>query len=230
MDTERAAELLAETELFGNLAADSLSGLAERTISRTIEKGQAVFWEGEDGRTLYVVVDGHVKVTVSSPEGEEMVMATLRPPQVFGELSLVDGGDRSATAIAVERTTLLGLDRDALIHVLRHYPTPVDDLLRTLGGLIRRLTDQASDLVFLDLQGRVAKLILAIAERDGSSSEASPVVDIGLTQTELAEMVGGTRQSLNQALHAFERRGWIALEGRQITVLDHQALRRRAGM
>jgi len=230
VDTKKAAKLLAQTELFGSLAADALRGLAERTVSKAVDKGEAVFREGEEGNSLYVVVEGRVKVTVSSGEGSEMVMATLRPPQVFGELSLVDGGRRSATAVALEPTILLGLDRNSLLDVMHRYHTPVDDLLRTLGALIRRLTDQASDLVFLDLQGRVAKLLVTSADRDGADHDGVVTVDLGLTQSELAEMVGGSRQSLNQALHTFEHRGWIEIRGHEVGVLDPEALKRRAGL
>jgi CRP-like cAMP-binding protein len=132
--------------------------------------------------------------------------------------------------VAVEPSTVLSLGRADLLDVLVRHPKPVGDLLRSLGTLIRRLTGQASDLVFLDLDGRIAKLLVGMAERDGVERDGSLVLDLALTQSDLAEMVGGSRQSLNQTLHAFERRGWLELRRKEIAVLDTDALRRRAGM
>jgi CRP-like cAMP-binding protein len=225
-----AAELLAGTSLFGGLDEKALQGLAEQTVRRSLDKGQHLFRQGDGGESLYVVIEGLVKVSVSSGDGGEMVLTTLSPPDVFGELSLVDEGPRSASAVAVEPSTLLALDRRALLDVIRRYPQPVDDLLRSLGALIRRLTDQAADLVFLDLNGRVAKLLVTLAEREGAAHDGAISFDLHLTQGDLADMVGGSRQSVNQILHGFERRGFLEMHGREIAVRDLDALRRRAGM
>jgi CRP-like cAMP-binding protein len=230
VDAARAHELLAGTELFGHLDEDSLARLAAVTVTRTIPKGQALFRAGDPGEALFVVVEGLLKVTVSSRDGSELVLATLRPPEVFGELSLVDEGPRSASAVAVEPTTLLSLGRADLLDVLTRHPKPLGDLLRSLGALIRRLTGQASDLVFLDLDGRIAKLLVRMAEQGADGLDGPVVLNLALTQSDLAEMVGGSRQSLNQTLHAFERRGWITLGKHEICVDDLEALRRRAGM
>lgn len=230
MDTARVSELLAGTDLFGGLDDTSRRRLAEVTVTRTLDKGQTLFRAGEHGEALYVLVEGLIKVTVSSRDGSEMVLATLRPPEIFGELSLIDEGPRSASAVAVEPSTVLSLGRADLLDVLVRHPKPVGDLLRSLGTLIRRLTGQASDLVFLDLDGRIAKLLVGMAERDGGERDGALVLDLALTQSDLAEMVGGSRQSLNQTLHAFERRGWLELGRKEIVVLDADALRRRAGM
>jgi CRP-like cAMP-binding protein len=230
MAADKASDLLAGTALFGRLDPKALQVLAEQTVRRSLDKGEILFRQGDGGESLYVVIEGLLKVSVSSGDGGDMVLTTLKPPDVFGELSLIDKGPRSASAVAVEPTTLLALDRRALLDVMRRYPKPVDDLLRSLGALIRRLTDQAADLVFLDLNGRVAKLLVTLADREGSDSTGSISFDLHLTQSDLAEMVGGSRQSVNQILHAFERRGFLELHGREISILDIDALRRRAGM
>ncbi len=223
-------ELLAGTELFGGLDEASRRKLAEVTVTRKLEKGETLFRAGDPGEALYILAEGLIKVTVSSREGGEMVLTTLKPPDVFGELCLIDEGPRSASTVAVEPSVLLSLGRAELLDLLTHHPKPVSDLLRTLGGLIRRLTSQASDLVFLDLDGRIAKLLVGMAERDAVERDDRLVLDLPLTQSDLAEMVGGSRQSLNQTLHAFERRGWLALGGHEVEILDLAALRRRAGL
>jgi CRP-like cAMP-binding protein len=157
-----------------------------------------------------------------------MVLVTLGPSAVFGELPMIDGGLRSASAAAVESTTLLTLTRVSLLDALRDSPELVDRMLRSLGSMVRRLTDQAADLVFLDLPGRVAKLLLALAEERGTSETDGRTLDLGMTQTDLANMVGGSRQSVNQVLRSFERLGYLELEGRRIVIRERALLQRRA--
>jgi CRP-like cAMP-binding protein len=156
-----------------------------------------------------------------------MVLATLRSPDAFGELSAVDGRPRSASATAVEPTTLIGLDRATLLDGVHRHPDVADGMLRALGGLARRITEQTSDLVFLDLAGRLAKTLATLAERDGHAEGDTIVLALPLTQTELAEMVGGSRQSVNQVLKSFEARGFLELRGREVVITDLEALRRR---
>jgi CRP/FNR family transcriptional regulator, cyclic AMP receptor protein len=124
---------------------------------------------------------------------------------------------------------LLVLNRANLLDVLRRRPQLVDGLFRSIGAVVRRLTEQAADLVFLDLHGRVAKLLLRLADR-GAKRNGAIVLDVHVTQTDLAEMVGGSRQSVNSSLHALERRGILEIHGREILIRDVEALRRRANM
>lgn len=228
MKADRAAALLGRTRLFGALEEDTLYRLAERADERTCDKGEIVVQEGQPGGSLFVVVNGLLKVFVTSPGGEEMVLVTLKPADVFGELALVDGGPRSASAQALERSTLLVLGRNALLEIVREEPSLTDALLRSVGALVRRLTAQAADLVFLDLHGRVAKLLLGLAEDQGEQTESGKVLDLHMTQSDLAHMVGGSRQSVNQILRSFEERGYVELRGRQILVKEPESLRRRA--
>ena len=227
---DRAASLLNETQLFGELDPDSVERLADRAVERTYKKGQLIFHEGDPGDSLYVVAAGMVKVFVTSEEGEEMVLVTLRSPEIFGEVALLDGGQRSASAEALESTTLLILTRPVFLEVLKGSSTLTEALLRSLGGLVRRLTEQTSDLVFLDLYGRVAKLIVTFAQTRGEEAGEGVILDLQLTQTDIAAMVGGSRQSVNQILRAFERRGYLEVQGRRIILKKADQLRRRAGM
>ncbi len=229
MNTEEAASLLSATRLFGDLERDALLGLAARAVDRLYRKGQLIVYQGEPGDSVFVVVEGLVKVVVSSEEGEEMVLVTLRPPDTFGELSLVDGGPRSASAEAIEATRVLVITRSVLLEMLEQSPSLTEALLRSLGFLVRRLTEQAADLVFLDIHGRLAKLLLALAEERGERTEDGIMLDLHLTQTDLAAMVGGSRQSVNQTLHSFESRGYLEIAGRTVRLKKPDELRRRAG-
>ncbi len=230
MDGEEKVRLISGTPLLAGIDPSGVALLAEGAVRRTFSKGQTVFREGDASESLYVVVEGLVKVSVSSSDGAELALTTLRPPDVFGELPLIDGGPRSASAVALVDTILLALDRRTLLEVMQRSPVLVDGLLRSVGGLLRRLTEQAGDLVFLDLHGRVAKLLLRLADPDGQHVDEPVTLDLQMTQTDLAEMVGGSRQSVNQILRSFERRGMVELRGREIRIVSPPALARRAGL
>ncbi|MDQ3646190.1 MAG: Crp/Fnr family transcriptional regulator [Actinomycetota bacterium] len=230
MRSEDAAALLAQTQIFGELSPLALASVADRAIDRSYKKGQLIFHEGDLGDSLFVIVGGVVKVVVTSEEGDEMVLVTLRAPETFGELAVIDGGPRSASAETLEPTTVLVVTRSILLEVLREHPPITEALLRSLGGLVRRLTEQASDLVFLDLPGRVAKLLLGLADDQGTKEDQGTVLDLHMTQTDLAGLVGGSRQSVNQILRAFESRGYVEFHGRTVVIKDAALLRRRAGL
>ena len=231
MKIERTAALLGQTELFSEVGEEALLKVADRALVRTYKKGQLVFSEADSGDALFVVVEGLLKVFLTSEDGEELVLVTLRPPDVFGELALLDGGPRSASVEALEQSTLIALRRSDFLEVIKHDPVMTETLLRSLGRLVRRLTQQASDLIFLDLHGRVAKLLLRFAgEANGGATDRPVVLDLNLTQTDIASMVGGSRQSVNKVLRAFERKGYVELQGRKILVQRPDLLRARAGL
>jgi CRP/FNR family cyclic AMP-dependent transcriptional regulator len=223
------AELLAETDLFGVLDPATLEEVAGRTLVRVVEKGQTIFVQDESGDRLFVIADGAVKLVVRSAQGEVVELVRHWRPALFGEVALLDGGTRSATAEAVERTTLVVVTRDELIHLLRSDPQVVDRVLKALGELIRRADQQATELVFLDLPGRLARRLLELAETPGDGPKGPRPRTRRVTQTELANMVGSSRQSVNLALRSLERRGFIRLVGWSIELLDADELRRRAG-
>lgn len=225
--TKDNASLLANSALFVHLSPKALEFLAERANRLELERGHLIFRQGDEGDSLYVIADGLVKVWVSSGDGGEMVLATLRSPDAFGELSAVDGRPRSASATALERTTLIALDRATLLDAVHRHPGVADGMLSALGGLARRITEQTSDLVFLDLAGRLAKTLATLADRDGTVEGDTIVLALPLTQTELAEMVGGSRQSVNQSLRLFQSRGFLEVRGRDVVICDLEALRRR---
>ena len=226
MTTENA-RLLASSSLFAGIDAVGLDYLAEHAVRRSLARGDTIFRQGDEGDTLYVIAEGLVKVWVSSGEGGEMVLATLRSPDAFGELSAVDGRPRSASATALEPTTLVALDRATLLDAVHRHPGVADGMLRALGGLARRITEQTSR-PGLPRPGWAAREDARHARRPRRSVEGDAVVlALPFTQTELAEMVGGSRQSVNQILKSFETRGFLEVRGREVVILDLDALRRR---
>jgi CRP/FNR family transcriptional regulator, cyclic AMP receptor protein len=230
MRTEAAVALLRRTRLFAELREDTLRALADRSVERSYPRHGRLFYQGDPGSGLYVLASGLVKVVVTSEDGEEMVLVTLGPGDAFGELSIVDGGPRSASAEALEPTVALVITREVLLDLAARDSGLTEALLRTLGALLRRLTEQASDLVFLDLPGRMAKLLAVLAAERGSETPEGIELDANLTQTDLAGMVGASRQSVNQILQGFARRGYLQVRGRRIVIHRLDLLRRRAGL
>jgi CRP/FNR family cyclic AMP-dependent transcriptional regulator len=227
MDIDQVTELLGKTELFHMLDERVRREVAGTATQVTYVKGQTIFVQDEPGDRMFVLAEGAIKLVVRSRHGEVVELARHWPPAVFGEVALLDGGPRSASAEAIERSLLLGITRDQVIKLLRSDAGVVDALLRSLGELVRRANRQTTDLVFLDLQGRVARKLLEFAAAPGSPGHT--VLDHrGFTQTELAHMVGGVRQTVNLALRSLEKRGLIRVFEGKIEIVDLAGLKRRA--
>jgi CRP/FNR family transcriptional regulator, cyclic AMP receptor protein len=217
-----AASLLGRVEPFRVMDERARLAMVDQAGFRVVDKGQMVFWQGEEGDAMFVLLDGAVKLIVRSRDGEVMELHRHDAPATFGELAVLDGAPRSASAEAVERATLLVVTRRQLLHLLRDDEQVAEALLRTLGEIVRRTTRQVSDLAFLDLQGRVAAKLLDLVEP--AQGRTRPI-----TQVELARMVGGARQTVNQVLRSLQSRGIILAEGRSFLILDAEKLRRLAG-
>ena len=215
--------VLRHTGLLGSVPARDLEAAVAVSRLRTFRRGQIVFTRGDPGDTLIVVISGRVKVVVRSADGGELTLVIIPPGGVFGELSIADGGPRSADAETLEECQLLLIPREAVQDICARVPSAAQALTGSIAATLRRLTTEASDLVFLDLPRRVAKVLLSQAGDDDG------VIRVNLRQEELAHQVGGTRQSVNAALRGFQRRGWIDVRDRTVTVTQPAALGRFAG-
>jgi CRP/FNR family cyclic AMP-dependent transcriptional regulator len=229
LSPDEVGRLLGSTQMFSSLDPESLAHLAEACTQRVFPKNQYLWYQGDVGDRLAIVASGLVKVVLSSEQGDEMVLATLGPYDTVGELAVLDGAPRAASVIAAKRTTVLMLTKTTFLDSLRRHPAVLDGVLRSLGAMIRRQTERTGDLVFLDLGGRIAKLLLHFAEQRSSAHDAMSL-DLGLSQSDLAAMVGGSRPAVNRVLHAFSVRGMIHVDRNVIVVRDIAALRRRAKM
>ncbi len=203
-------DALTGVDMFAALEHDVRQRVIAAAVPRTYRKGQLLFVENDPGESLIVLRRGAVMVFRTSPTGERAVLNVIRPPDTFGEVSLLDGSPRSASAEAIEDCQALALSRGAFLELVHANPRILDAVMRSLGGLIRRLTEQNADHVFLDLPGRVAKTLVRLA-----GDTQAPMVTIELNQSQLAEMAGGSRQSVNQAIGSFASRGWLRTEGRR---------------
>ena len=163
MDANTAALLLGRVEPFRGLDERSRLTVVEHAGRRVVDKGQMVFWQDDPGEAMFVLLEGSVKLVVCSRDGELIELHRHDAPAIFGELALLDAGPRSASAEAVERSTLLVVTRPELLRLLRAEDQVAEALLRTLGTIVRRTTRQVTDLAFLDLQGRLARQLLVLA-------------------------------------------------------------------
>lgn len=194
----------------------------------TLRRGEILFGEGDDGDQLYVVTEGKIKLGRRSVDGRENLIAILGPGQMFGELSFFDPGPRSATATAVTDVVMRSLGHSALNPVIRSHPDVAYALLNQLAGRLRRTNEVVGDLVFSDVPGRVSKALLDLAQRFGRQADDGIHVNHDLTQEELAQLVGASRETVNKALADFASRGWLRLEPRSVIILDLERLKRRS--
>jgi CRP-like cAMP-binding protein len=215
--------ILRQTDLLHSVSALDLQAVIAASRLRAFRRGQVVFTRGDPGDTLIVVISGRVKVVVRSADGGELTLTIIQPGGVLGELSIADGGPRSADAETLEPSQLLLVPRETIQDICARTPSAAQALTNSITAILRRLTEAASDLVFLDLPRRVAKVLLSQPRGDDG------VIRLNLSQEELAHQVGGTRQSVNAALRGFERRGWIEVHDRAVTVKQATALGRFAG-
>jgi CRP/FNR family cyclic AMP-dependent transcriptional regulator len=221
-------EVLKQAPLFTGLEDEAATELSETMGTVRLNKGEILFHEGDTGDRLYVVVSGKVKLGRSGSAGRENLLAVLGPGQMFGELSLFDPGPRSTTATAVTNCEIRTLEHEELMGWLTGRPEVAQGLLGQLAARLRRANDVVADLVFSDVPGRVAKQLLELAKRFGDRRDDGVHVHHDLTQEELAQLVGASRETVNKALADFAARGWIRLEPRSVTILDVERVERRA--
>ncbi len=213
---------LRQTDLLRSVPARDLEAIAAASRVRNVRRGQVLFTAGDPSDTLILVLSGRVKVVIRSADGAELTLTIIQPGAVFGEIGIADGGPRSADAEALEDCRLLFVPSELIADLCSRVPSVTLAVMGSIAATLRRLTQAASDLVFLDLPRRVAKMLLSQPRGDDD------VIQLKMSQEELAHQVGGTRQSVNAALRGFERRGWIAIHGRAVTVKQAAALTRFA--
>ena len=219
---------LANTPLFAALDDEAAAALRSCMNDVKVARGRTLFNEGDPGDRLYVVTEGKIKLGRTAADGRENLLGVLGPGEMFGELSLFDPGPRTATATAVTDTSVLGLGHDELEPWLTGRPEVAAQLLGALAQRLRRTNEAMADLVFSDVPGRVAKALLDLARRFGVQAEDGLHVTHDLTQEELAQLVGASRETVNKALADFASRGWLRLEARAVVILDVERLSRRA--
>ncbi len=221
-------EVLAQSGIFQGLSEDAVNPVASRLETITLPRGRVIFNEGEPGDSLYIVMTGKIKLSRRAPDGRENVLAVMGPSDQFGELSVFDPGPRTATATAVTDVRMAKMPQAMLRPWIEAHPEVGERLLQVLARRLRRTNDSVADLIFTDVPGRVAKALLQMADRFGSRESEGLRVKHDLTQEELAQLVGASRETVNKALADFASRGWLRLEPRSVVLMDVERLSRRA--
>lgn len=221
-------EVLARAGIFQGVEQSAVAVLTEQLQSVDFPRGHRIFTEGEPGDRLYIIVAGKIKVGRSTPDGRENLLTVMGPSDMFGELAIFDPGPRTSTVTTITEVRAVSMDRDALKGWIDQRPEVAGQLLRVLARRLRRTNDNLADLIFTDVPGRVAKALLQLAQRFGTQEAGALRLTHDLTQEEIAQLVGASRETVNKALADFAHRGWLRLDGKSVLILDSERLARRA--
>jgi CRP-like cAMP-binding protein len=222
------AQLLAQIPMFERLAGEDLENLSGLLQQRRYSKGEVIFHQGDVGTALFIVRKGEVAIRLSSAEGKEVILALLGRGDAFGELALLDGEPRSTDAVAREETHLLSLHQEDFRRFLSERPQVAMGLLAVLSQMVRRVTQLVHDSAFLDARARLARVLLDLARTQGQPKNGGGgvVIPKQLTQADLANLCGVTRESANKWLRFYAREGLLSYDNGQITLVDPERLRR----
>jgi CRP/FNR family cyclic AMP-dependent transcriptional regulator len=218
-------ELLSAHHIFGQLPAEVIKQLAGYVTRRRLKRGAVIFAKGDPGHGLMAVVRGSVRISLPTVGGRDVVLDHIHPGEVFGEMALLDGASRSADATASEDCELLVIDRRNFIQFVQHQPAVAAKLHEVLCGRLRHTNEQVEDVMFTSLPVRLAKLLLRFSPTGEVNATGKRLT---ITQRELSQMIGVSRESTNKQLRAWEKRGWVRLEHGTLVVLDGGALSRIA--
>lgn len=218
-------DMLQRVEIFANVEQADLEGLLAVTTTRRLGPKETLFHKGDEGNQLYCVLSGRLKVLATSIEGKEVVFSLSGPGDVIGEVALIDSRPRSATVVALEPSELLTLHRRDFYPFLEKRPKVAVQIAVVMARRVRDLSQSTEDAQFMPLPSRMAKKLLRLAEVYGTKqSDGSISIDIRLSQQDLADLVGTTRESVNKQLKGWEENGFVELRRAHITVRDRESL------
>lgn len=211
-------ELLRTIPIFADLGEDEIDALARVTSRRKCPKDTVVFFENDEGDSLFMILEGRIKVTILGDDGREIILSVLSPGDFFGDMALLDNEPRSATAIAMEDSELLSLHRADFQNVVVENTRITLALVRALSARLRRANHQISTLALLDVYGRVARLILDMARDEGKRLKDGRIAFRRATHQEIANRIGTTRETVTRMLKDLERQGLIQVDGKEIVL------------
>ena len=223
-NVDKARQLLGECILFRGLSPAERSDLVARARIRTYPAGETMFLMGSTGDSMMAVIDGTIRISVPSPEGKEIVLAIIQPGEVFGEIAVLDGKERTAEATVMTDCTLAVLERRDVLSFLEAHPSGWPRLVELLCARLRHSDRQIAEMAFLQLPVRLAKALLRMADMAAGLAGARSGARIKLTQRELGNIVGMTRESVNKCLREWQRSGIVRIEANAIVIVKREAL------
>jgi CRP/FNR family transcriptional regulator, cyclic AMP receptor protein len=218
---------LRNVPLFRSLDSKDSTRLAETTRIVELKKGRVLFRKGQEGESLFVIYRGRIKIVLPSRLGDEMILSVFSEGDFFGEMAVLDGMPRSADAVAMEDSELIVLDRTAFMQFLKNNDTALDAILCSLSTRLRKTDDLLEDTCFLNISARFAKRLVDLAENYGRRSGDSILINLDVTQSDLARMVGATRESINKELRVLREKGLVSTIGSKVTIFNLALLKRR---
>jgi len=214
--------LLRAHPFFRDLGDGVIDNLAPRVITTKVKKGAVIFRKGDIGSKLYAVRTGAVRISAPSEEGKDAIFNLVVPGELFGEIAFLDGGQRTADAVAIGNCELMVIERRDFIPLIRDNPEVAIRLIKILCARIRKTSEQVEDIVFLGLPNRLAKVLLHLYQ---PSNADLPSKKINVTQREISQMIGVSRESANKQLQDWQRKKWLKLERGGLIIFSPQALR-----
>ena len=206
---------------FADLEPEAFEQLCRYAKHATMKRGATIASKGDPGTSLFAVISGTVKISVSSPDGRNAILNLIGPGEIFGEVALLDGQSRSADATTNTNCELFIIDRRDFIPFVRSQPALAMKFIELLCARLRTTSDQVEQVILQNLPGRLASALLRLTEKHKAAQGGRT---IAITQQEISEMVGMTRESINKQLRAWAARDWVRLEHGAIVVLKPQAL------
>ncbi|MHC9873962.1 CRP-like cAMP-activated global transcriptional regulator GlxR [Corynebacterium diphtheriae] len=225
---EGVQDILSRAGIFQGVDPIAVNNLIEDLESVSFPRGATIFEEGEPGDRLYIITSGKVKLARHSMDGRENLLTVMGPSDMFGELSIFDPGPRTSSAVCVTEVHAATMNSEMLRQWIAEHPEISEQLLRVLARRLRRTNNSLADLILTDVPGRVAKTLLQLANRFGTQEGGALRVNHDLTQEEIAQLVGASRETVNKALATFAHRNWIRLEGKSVLIVDTEHLAKRA--
>ena len=218
-------QLLERVPFLAALSDADRRWLSERVRRRNYDKSDIIFQKDDPGQSLFIVESGQVRIYMPGVQGTDLTLTVMGPGEFFGDLSLLDGRPRSASASASVATVLLTIERNDFTSLIRARPDAALAILAEISRRVRDTDQMASDLAFLDVSGRLARKLLDLGDSHGAARTAGVMLNVALTQEDLANMIGVTRESVNRNLSMFRRLGLIGREGRKIIIRNPDGLR-----
>jgi CRP/FNR family cyclic AMP-dependent transcriptional regulator len=226
--SEGARKILESHDLFGRLSRDEMDEFIARAQTRNYPAGHMLFSKGDPGDSLFTILSGQVRISVLSEAGKEVILNILGSGEIFGEIALLDGNARTASASTIGDCELVTISRQDFLSFLARHPQVNQRLLEVLCARLRWVSTSYEDLLFLRLPHRLARKVLFLAENFGESDQGAIRTSVPLSQQELANMTGATRESINKLMRQWERGGIVAYKEGHISILDLRELSRIA--
>ncbi|OHC74520.1 MAG: hypothetical protein A3G18_11190 [Rhodospirillales bacterium RIFCSPLOWO2_12_FULL_58_28] len=211
-------ELLSTHFLFRDMDAAVIERIAKLGVTRKLAANEVLFLKGDPGDALYGVLSGEIKVSISSPDGKEVILSILEPGGVFGEIALLDGMPRTANASAMQPTELFKIHRREFIEFLGGNPSLAAHLLKMVCARVRSSNEFVEDYVFLELSERLAKRLLSLCKFHSEHETDNKPVELRISQVELGQLMGTSREAVNRQLQQWRKLGWIEMNKGRVTI------------